>query len=62
MTAFRGDDILLRRIDHDDLPDPPGVRDVPTWGVVLVLAVLALPLLLYAIGAGMWDSLRRLWR
>lgn len=50
------------RLDHDNLPDPPGLVDVPGWGILAVL-VLAFPLLvLYSIGVGVGESVRRLCR
>lgn len=55
-------EIAARLIDHDEKSDYTGEGDVPNWAVV-GLFVLLLPLmLLWAIGVGMADSVRRLCR
>ena len=51
----------LRRIDHDALPDPPSVKDVPS-NVAMVLFLLALPVVfVWIVMAEAWKLVTR-WR
>ena len=50
------------RIDHDECSDYTGEGDVPDWAVVGAFVLLLPLILVWAIGAGIYDSARRVWR
>ena len=55
-------EIAARLIDHDEKSDYTGEGDVPDWAVLVLFVVLLPAFLVWAIGVGMADSVRRLCR